>query len=214
MLTEVNVKKKMRDIVKRGYEKGDYEGVYRNRRSLNDFEAGFFEELCLNLQAQSSVLDLGSGPGVPYDFYLAKQGFAVTGIELSRKHLKRAKQNVPEAEYILGDFLKHPFSHEQYDGVIALYSLFHVPRDRHQELLAKICILLKPRGHLLITVGTEDVPYKERESFCGAEMAWSFFDADTNMRMIMESGFTILKTANEKDFGSAESHLWILAQKD
>ena len=45
-------------------------------------------------------------------------------------------------------------------------------------------------------------------------MAWSFFDADTNMRMIVESGFAIQKTANEKDFGSAESHLWILAQKD
>lgn len=204
----------MQDIVKRGYEKGDYEGVYRSRQSLNDFEAGFFEELRSSLHAQSSVLDLGSGPGVPYDLYLAQQGFAVTGIELSRKHLERAKQNVPEAEYILGDFLKHAFAPEQYDGAIALYSLFHVPRDRHQELLTKIHTLIKPRGYLLITVGTEDVPYKERESFCGAEMAWSFFDADTNMQMIVESGFTILKTANEKDFGSTESHLWVLAQKD
>lgn len=204
----------MQDIVRRGYETGDYEGVYRCRQSLNDFEAGFFEELHSSLPAQSSVLDLGSGPGVPYDLYLAQQGFAVTGIELSRKHLERAKQNVPEAEYILGDFLKHPFTPKGYEGAIALYSLFHVPRDRHQELLAKIHTLLKPRGYLLITVGTEDAPYKERESFCGAEMAWSFFDADTNMRMIVESGFAILKTGNEKDFGSAESHLWVLARKD
>lgn len=208
------MKKKMQNIVKRGYEKGDYEGVYRGRQSLNDFEAVFFEELRSSLPAQSCVLDLGSGPGVPYDLYLAQQGFAVTGIELSRKHWKRAKQNVPEAEYILGDFLKHPFAPEQYDGAIVLYSLFHIPRDRHQELLAKIHALLKPRGYLLITVGTEDVPYKERQSFCGAEMAWSFFDAETNMKMIAKSGFTMLKTANEKDFGSDESHLWVLARKD
>lgn len=208
------MKETMQDIVKRGYEKGDYEGAYRGRQSLNDFEAGFFEALRSNLPAQSNVLDLGSGPGVPYDLYLTQQGFAVTGIELSQKHLKRAKQNVPEAEYILGDFLKHPFAPEGYEGAIALYSLFHIPRDRHQELLTKIHTLLKPRGCLLITVGTEDVPYKERESFCGAEMAWSFFDADTNMKMITESGFTIQKMANEKNFGSAESHLWILVQKD
>ncbi|QQR78231.1 MAG: class I SAM-dependent methyltransferase [Candidatus Moraniibacteriota bacterium] len=208
------MKKKMQDIVKRGYEKGDYEVVYRNRQSLNDFEAGFFEELRSNLPAQSSVLDLGSGPGVPYDLYLVQQGFSVTGIELSSKHLKKAKKSVPEAEYILGDFLNHPFTPLHYDGAIALYSLFHVPRERHQELLSKVGALLKPKGHLLITVGTEDVPYKERESFCGAEMAWSFFDAETNMRMITESGFTILKMANEKDFGSAESHLWVLARKD
>lgn len=208
------MKKKMQDIVKRGYEKGDYEGVYRNRQSLNNFEAGFFEELRSNLPAQSSVLDLGSGPGVPYDLYLVQQGFLVTGIELSPKHLKRAKKSVPEAEYILGDFLNHPFAPRHYDGAIALYSLFHIPRERHQELLSKVGALLKPKGHLLITVGTEDVPYKERQAFCGAEMAWSFFDAETNMRMIVESGFTILKMANEKDFGSAESHLWVLARKD
>lgn len=204
----------MQDIVRRGYEKGDYEGVYRGRQSLNDFEIGFFEELRSNLPAQSSVLDLGSGPGVPYDLYLVQQGFSVTGIELSSKHLKKAKKSVPEAEYILGDFLNHPFAPLHYDGVIALYSLFHIPRERHQELLVKIHALLKPREYLLITVGTEDVPYKERESFCGAEMAWSFFDAETNMQMIVESGFTILKTANEKDFGSDESHLWVLARKD
>jgi len=208
------MKKEMQDIVKRGYEKGDYEGVYRGRQAINDFETKFFEALCSNLLAQSNVLDLGSGPGVPYDLYLTKQCLAVTGIELSQKHLKRAKKNVPEAEYILGDFLKYPFAPEHYDGAIALYSLFHIPRDRHQEMLFKIHTLLKPRGYLLITVGTEDVPYKERESFCGAEMAWSFFDTDTNMRMIMKSGFTILKMGNEKDFGSAESHLWILTQKD
>lgn len=200
--------------MKRGYEKGAYEEIYRNRQSLNAFEAGFFKELQSNLPIKSSVLDLGSGPGVPYDLYLVQQGFSVTGIELSRKHLMKAKRNVPEAQYILGDFLNHPFAPEHYDGVIALYSLFHVPRERHQELLSKVCALLKPKGYLLITVGTKDVPYKERKSFCGAEMAWSYFDADKNTKMIMGSGFTILKMADEEDFGSAESHLWILAKKD
>lgn len=190
------------------------EEKYRNRRSLNEFEKGFFEELRLMLLTQSSVLDLGSGPGVPYDLYLVEQGFSVTGIEISQKHLDTAKKNVPEAHYILGDFLGHPFTHQRYDGVIVLYSLFHIPRGRHKELLLRVCDLLKPKGYLLITVGTKDTPYKEKELFCGAKMAWSFFDADTNIKMIMECGFTILKMANEKDSGSPESHLWILAQKN
>jgi SAM-dependent methyltransferase len=204
----------MQNVVRQGYENGNYEEVYRNRLSLNEFEKGFFEELKLRLPAQSSVLDLGSGPGMPYDLYLIEQGFSVTGIEIAQKHLNTAKKNVPEAHYVLGDFLSYPFSREQYDGIIALYSLFHVPRDRHKELLLKIFNTLKSRGYLLITVGTKDTPYKEKDLFCGAKMAWSFFDADTNIKLITESGFTILKTANEKDFGSAESHLWVLAQKN
>ncbi|MDP3883277.1 MAG: class I SAM-dependent methyltransferase [Candidatus Staskawiczbacteria bacterium] len=204
----------MQDVVKQGYENGNYEEVYRNRRFLNEFEKGFFEELRLKLPIQSSVLDLGSGPGVPYDLYLVEQGFTVTGIEIAQKHLDIAKKNVPEARYVLGDFLGYPFSPEQYDGVIVLYSLFHIPRDRHGELLLKVCNLLKPKGCLLITVGTKDTPYKEKELFCSAKMAWSFFDEATNIKMISESGFTILKMANEKDSGSSESHLWILAQKN
>lgn len=200
--------------VKAGYDEGDYADVYRNRLSLTPFEKLFFEGLTQTLKQGSEVLDLGSGPGIPYDLYLIQMRYDVTGIDISEKHIDMARNNVPQTKYILGDFLDYPFPKEQFDAVISLYALFHIPRDRHTEVISKIASTLKPSGHLLITVGTEDVDYKERDVFCKSKMAWSYFDTETNKDIISQCGFTILKALNEKDYGSTEKHLWILAIKN
>lgn len=206
-------KHSMRADVREGYNQGDYVGVYRNRRTLTSFEDMFFKELIRRLKRDSNVLDLGSGSGIPYDHYLAEKGLNVTGIDVSEKHIALARSNVPNATYVLGDFLEYPFPSEQFDAILSLYSLFHVPRGHHLEVIAKIAKALKKNGHLLITVGTEDVEHKEKEDFCGAPMAWSYFDTQTNIDILSQCGFSILKALNEKDFGSDEKHVWILAKK-
>lgn len=203
----------MQETVRTGYNEGSYASIYRNKLSLNPFEKLLFERLIRNLKQDAEVLDLGSGPGIPYDFYLAQKGLNVTGIDISEKHVAMARNNVPSARYILGNFLNHDFPNEQFDAVISLYALFHVPRDQHAGVISKIASVLKPNGYLLITVGTEDVAYKERVCFCGSNMAWSYFDTQTNMHIISGCGFTILEALNEKDYGSDEKHVWILAQK-
>lgn len=205
--------KSMQETVKTGYNEGNYSGVYRNRLSLTPFEHLFFEKFVRGLEQGAEVLDLGSGSGVPYDLYLTQQGLRVTGIDISEKHIAMARNNVPSAQYILGDFLDHRFPSEQFDAVISLYALFHTPRDRHIQVIAEIARALKPNGRLLITVGTEDVTYKERVEFCGSKMAWSYFDTETNLGIVSQCGFTILETLNEKDCGSDEKHVWILAEK-
>jgi len=140
------------------------------------------------------------------------KGHNVTGIDVSRKQIAIARNNVPLAKYILGDFLEHDFPNGHFDAVVFLYALFHVPRDRHSHVISKIAATLKAHGMLLITVGTEDVAYKERAGFCGSAMAWSYFDARTYMDMLTQCGFEIRKTLNEKDYGSDEKHVWILAE--
>lgn len=203
----------MQETVRTGYNEGNYPSVYRNRFSLTLFELLFFKKLIQGLEQGAKVLDLGSGSGVPYDLYLTQQGLRVTGIDLSEKHVAMARNNVPSAQYILGDFLNHHFLSEQFDAVISLYALFHTPRDRHAQIIAEIARTLKPTGRLLITVGTEDVVYKERDEFCGSKMAWSYFDTETNLGIVSQYGFTILEALNEKDYGSDEKHVWILAEK-
>lgn len=203
----------MQKTVMSGYNEGNYADIYRKRRLLTPFEKTFFERLAEALDQGAKILDIGSGPGIPYDLYLVQNGFDVTGIDLSEKHIRISSKNVTSAEYLLGDFLDYSFQHRQFDAVLSLYTLFHIPRDKHVQAILKIASLLKPAGHLLITVGTEDVPYKEREKFCGGRMAWSYYDTETNIDMITQCGFTILETLNEKDYGSSEKHLWILAVK-
>ena len=56
--------------------------------------------------------------------------------------------------------------------------------------------------------------YKERDTFCDTTMVWSHFDASTNLNMILQSGFRILKTMDERDLGGTEKHLWVLAEME
>ena len=206
-------KESMQETVRAGYDKGNYASVYRSRLSLNPFEDLFFSKLIGNLKQGAKVLDIGSGPGIPYDLHLTEKELKVTGIDISEKHISIARKNVPLATYILGDFLNHRFSNDQFDAIMFLYTLFHIPRDQHKWVISKIASILKPNGYLLITVGTENIAYKEKTNFCGSNMAWSYFDAQTNMDIISQCGFAILESLNEKNYGSDEKHFWILATK-
>lgn len=203
----------MRMKVRAGYNQGDYPGTYRDRTLLTPFERHFFVGLLKKLKRKSEVLDIGSGSGLPYDLHLSQQGLAVTGIDLSEKHVALAQTNVPSARYVRGDFLDYCFPDGHFDAVVFLYALFHMPRAQHAQVIAKIARILKPNGRLLITVGTEDVEYKEREDFCGAPMAWSYFDTETNLNILSACGFEILEFLNEKEYGSNEKHVWVLAEK-
>jgi SAM-dependent methyltransferase len=205
--------KKMREKVRRGYENGAYTNTYRKGTKLNQFEKEIFDQLIKLLPQEAMILDLGSGPGIPYDLYLSQEGFRVTGLDFCEQHVTQARRNVPLATYHLCDFTEYDFSQRQYGAILSLYSLFHLPREQHTTLLNRIASALAENGKLLITMGTEDEPYKERKNFCGTEMAWSYFDDKRNVHLLQESGFRVITSFNEQDFGSSEKHLWILAEK-
>lgn len=203
----------MQELVRKGYNAGKYGETYRKKPVLTDFEKSFLKCALKLLVPRNRLLDLGSGPGVPYDHYFTNHDISVTGIDLSEKHIAEARVNVPAAHYILGDFIESAIEKDRYACIIALYSIIHVPRKFHYDLLSKIYKALPDNGVFLVTMGTKDTPYKEKDAFCESKMAWSFYDTQTNIDIILNCGFSILKSANEIDFGSLESHLWVLAQK-
>jgi len=124
----------MRDKVKEEYEKGDYEGDYREGREVREKERELLGQLFDRISEESSVLDLGCGTGLPFDRYLSDQGFQVTGVDISKKHVEMARENFPEAEFIAGDFFKRDFDEGSFDAVVSFYAIFHIPREEHPEL--------------------------------------------------------------------------------
>jgi hypothetical protein len=158
------------------------------------------EEFTQRLPSGGMILDLGSGPGVPFDRHLVDEGFSVIGIDISEKHTKMAMNLVPEARFIHGDFMQYSFD-EKFDAIMSLYTIFHIPRSMHSTIFQKMHGWLK----------TSDTPVDVQE-FVGAEMAWSSFSIDENLRLITEAGFEIILTVDDnRDPG--EHHLWILATR-
>ena len=96
-------KLEMQAIVREGYEKIDYEKSFRLQKGLKPLETAFFEHMCNLLSPGARVLDLGCGPGVPYDLHLTSLGYRVTGVDFCQKHLRRARKLVPQERFICGD---------------------------------------------------------------------------------------------------------------
>ena len=200
----------MREIVKRGYNEGDCLSFFRLRKTFTKLENRFFKELLANIPKGGKILDLGSGPGIPYDKYLVNSGFQVTGIDISEKHVEMAQKNVPLAHYIKGDFSSLDFGDNSYDAIISLYAVFHIPREEHFDLFLKIHRTLKDDGVVLVTLGLSDTELGVDE-FIGSRMAWSSYPADKNKELVKGAGFEFLKV--EEEHFKEEHHLWILAKK-
>ncbi|SEG91486.1 Methyltransferase domain-containing protein [Thermomonospora echinospora] len=102
------------------------------------------------------ALDVGCGEGmlarelrraVPY----------VTGIDLHGPSLDQAREHPGDVEYILGDFLTHPFEPASFDVVASVATLHHMDAATG---LARMRDLLRPGGVLCVVgLARSTVPY-------------------------------------------------------
>ena len=211
----VNMNKNMRELVKEGYEKSHYDAsTFRKDGKLAKIEHHFLSKLVRLLPEGEKVLDLGCGPAAPIDAYLVNKGFDVTGVDFCQRLLALARKDVPQGEFVEGDFCKVEFDEESFDAAISLYAIFHIPRKEHEDLFLRMRRFLKPHGLILVTLGTSGNEYGEEKDWCGAPtMVWSTYVPDRYREIITNVGFTILESGFEGEPTDDEYHFWLLAQK-
>ena len=199
----------MREEVKEGYEKADYEGDYREDRQLQDKEKQLFQEVFSRMPEEGKVLDLGCGYGLPFDRYIVDHGYNVTGVDIAEKHVKGARERVPEAKFIQGDFFDQDFEINSFDAIVSFYAIFHIPREEHAEFFEKMNNWVKEDGVILVTMGPGEKDNHKGE-IGGEEMVWSSYSQEKNVELIEEAGFKVLETYIED--WREETHQWILAE--
>jgi SAM-dependent methyltransferase len=150
------------------------------------------EWLIEGLPAGAQALDLGCGAGHPVLAWLASRVQA-TGVDISSGQLVLARQFAPTANLIQADIAEITLPEGSYEAVVALYSIIHVPRQRHPAVLEHIYRSLKPGGRFLATMAIEDWEGTETNWMgWGEEMSWSHFDAPKNLAMIQDAGLRIV----------------------
>ena len=200
-------------IVREGYDAiaGKYLAV-RNETQPDDIELLY--ELMQLLPKGARVLDAGCGAGVPVTRILS-QSFDVIGVDFSEEQIRLAGELVPEAEFICQDITALGFPDESFDAICSYYTIIHIPREEHFGLLRGFYRILKTSGLALLCMGSGDLPQDIEEDWFGARMYWSHFDADTNLKMMADCGFSIIwsRTITEQLAFGGGRHLFILAQK-
>ncbi len=126
-----------------------------------------FEEL-LELQKGDKILDQACGIG-RHSLELARRGYEVTGLDLSKSYMKEASDNAGElpVEFIRGD-MRTFVREEYYDAVINFWSsfgYFEVDYDNYQ-VLKNVYNSLKKGGKFLLDVMGKEILnriYTERD---------------------------------------------------
>lgn len=200
-------------IVEEGYDK-IAEEYAAARSKLDRRDKKYLDSLLERLPEGSRILDLGCGSGEPVTKFLAER-HEVVGIDISRRQIQLAQENVPNATFFVGDMTETSFPDKTFDAIVSLIAIIHVPREEHADLFGRMHAMLKDGGLVLLTLGSDDWVSSPDDRFFGVRMYWSHYDSETSKRMLEKTGFRIIQSSIEgKEFhGHHEEHLYVLARR-
>lgn len=161
----------------------------QNQLELTDFLIRFSRLI----ERGRTILDAGCGDGLLADAYLARQGFAVNGIDASARMIELARKNVPEGFYEVKDLIDLQEGEYCVDGVVSLRALLQIPREHYPTLLTNFASFMPSGGPLLLAMapGNHD-------------------GGESNTEIIESAGFPII--ANGIDRSGDETYQIILAR--
>ena len=103
---------------------------------------------------KGKALDICCGAGTN-TVYLAKQGFEVTGIDISPTAIKYAKKKAEQARVKIDlrvqNFLDLPFEDEEFDFVFDMGCFHHVKVEDRRTFIAGVHRILKNGGDYMLT---------------------------------------------------------------
>ncbi|GAA4068710.1 class I SAM-dependent methyltransferase [Streptomyces shaanxiensis] len=95
------------------------------------------------------VADLGSGPG-SVTAHLHALGIPVFGVDLSPRMVALARDAHPDLRFHVGSMTSLDLPDETLGGILALYSIIHIPTEHLAATFAEFRRVLVPGGHVLL----------------------------------------------------------------
>ena len=114
----------------------------------------FLDEVLQRLPGEAAVLELGCGPGT-VSAALA-DGRHYTGVDLSAGQLVLARERLPDADFIHGDFTNIELPSGAFDAVVAFFVFNHLPRAEHAPMFGRVWSWLRPGGRFMLSLGASD----------------------------------------------------------
>ncbi len=156
-----------------------------DRKLLNNY-AGYFH-------SESKIYDMGCGPSGHIGKYLFDQGYDVTGIDISRSCVAMASSYNPEMTFRQMDMSELDIEDQSIDGIIAYYSIIHVPKCDVSRFFAEFRRTLKLGGKLLVSVKAGDNEgYLHNVLGCDASIYFSHFSKSEISGYFSENGFDLI----------------------
>jgi SAM-dependent methyltransferase len=150
------------------------------------------------------VCDIGCGPG-QVARYLHDKGVQVRGLDLSPALVEAARKLSPGIEFARADMRSLPIEDDSLGGIVAFYSIIHIPRPDIVSVLTEFKRVLRPGGLLLLVfhIGQDTVHLDE---WWGRRVSvdFHFFSSEEMRRYLQEAGFRIVEIIERDPYPSVE----------
>lgn len=152
----------------------------------------------LPVQSNAQVLDLCCGSGQATQI-LVQHFQTVTGLDASPLSLKRARRNVPQADYVEALAETMPFPNNHFDWVHTSMALHEMQPDQRQQIVKEVYRVLKPGGRFaLIDFHSPTNPL----FWPGLSLFFALFETETAWQLLQEdlagllakTGFQVAQT--------------------
>jgi SAM-dependent methyltransferase len=141
----------------------EYAAQFRDELDGKPFDRDLLDRFAAALAGQGSVWDIGCGSAGHVTRYLADRGVDAAGVDVSPAVAAVAGQLQPDLEFRVADMRHLPARNGSLAGIVAFYSVIHLPREQVPAGLAEFSRVLAPGGQLLIAmhggtgeIGTDD----------------------------------------------------------
>jgi len=172
-------------------------------------------EKFLSLLDGKRILDAGCGFGKYSKFFIEK-GFEPIGIDLADDLLKIARRDVPTGKFEKVDITSLPYDDNSFEGVVAMFSLQHVPTKLLQKTIQGFWCVLKPSGILLIGVQEGKTEEFIAEPFKPGKKIFTNLKTQVEWRKLLGTNFEIIEmevSKTESQMDLAQNNILIIAKK-
>jgi len=174
-----------------------------------------FAEMIVDRLGGGPVLDVGCGPG-HITSHLVGLGLDATGLDLSSEMVTLARRRYPSIEFRQGSMTAMEIPDQSLTGLVAFYSVIHVPDSHLPVVFSEFRRVLRPGGLLLVSfqVGDEERHLSEWHGH-RVDMHAYLRQPETIARSLEDAGLSVvLRVVREPEPAEAMDRCYLMARND
>lgn len=139
---------------------------------------------------RGKALDIGCGCTGRFIALLTREGFTVSGLDVSTEMLNIARKRQSDIHFIEANICEYDLP-EKYDFISAWDSIWHVPLAEQRNVITRIVESLNTGGVFIFSFGGTDKENSHTDNFMGPEVYYSSLGTNGFVRLLIELGCII-----------------------
>jgi SAM-dependent methyltransferase len=197
----------MPDGTRRAYDTvaATYAAKLHDELDAKPFDRQRLDDFATRLAGAGPVVDLGCGPG-HVAAYLKARGVEAIGLDLSPGMIAEASARHPAIPFRQADMRALPFAKGELAGILAFYSIIHIPPDEVPAVLHELYRVLRPGGLLFLAfhLGNHTLHLDDWWEHA-VDVDFFFFEREAMEAWLRAAGFALVDARDREPYPGVET---------